>query len=125
MSNGPLSRREFFGTTAAGLGGAALLAACGPQAPNPGGGPAASTGAFTGGGSLKLLTRSHFIPAYDVWLDKWVADWGAKNKVDVTVDHVLAGDLPAKWAAEVSANAGHDLFGFTQSGAVNVYNKQL
>ena len=118
------SRREFMGATAAGLGGMAVLVACGPQAPSPSGGQGAS-GEFTGGGSLKILTRSHFIPAYDAWLDKWAADWGARNKVDVTVDHILAGDLPAKWAAEVASNAGHDLYVFTQSGAVNVYNKQL
>src|SRR5437870_1067824 len=38
---------------------------------------------------------------------------------------ILAGELPAKWAAEVASSSGHDLFGFTQGGAINVYNKQL
>lgn len=121
------SRRRFLEITAAGFGGvavASLLNAC------AGGAPAAAptavpTGAFTGGGSLKLLMRSHFIPAFDEWLDKFAADWGTRNRVDVTVDHILAAQLPAKWAAEVASNAGHDLFGLTQGGAVNVYNKQL
>lgn len=85
----------------------------------------AAPGGFTGGGSLTLLMRSHFIPAFDVWFDKWAADWGAKNKVEVQVDHILAGELPAKWAAEVATGAGHDMMGFTQSGAVNVFNKSL
>jgi multiple sugar transport system substrate-binding protein len=85
----------------------------------------AAPGGFTGGGSLKLLMRSHFIPAWDVWFDKWAADWGEKNKVEIEVDHILAGELPAKWAAEVATGDGHDMLGFTQSGAVNVFNKHL
>lgn len=85
----------------------------------------AAPGGFTGGGSLKLLMRSHFVPAFDTWIDKWAADWGAKNKVEMQVDHILAGELPAKWAAEVASGDGHDILGFTQSGAVNVFNKHL
>src|SRR3981081_2005742 len=33
--------------------------------------PQAAPGGFAGGGSLKLLVRSHFVPAYDTWLDKF------------------------------------------------------
>ena len=69
--------------------------------------------------------RSHFVPAYDVWFDQWAKDWGAKNKVDIEVDHILAGELPPKWAAEVATGDGHDILGFTQSGAINVFNKSL
>jgi multiple sugar transport system substrate-binding protein len=85
----------------------------------------AAPGGFAGGGSLKLLMRSHFVPAYDVWFDKWAQEWGEKNKVQIEVDHILAGELPAKWAAEVATGDGHDLLGFTQSGAINVFNKSL
>ena len=85
----------------------------------------AAPGGFSGGGSLKLLMRSHFVPAFDTWFDKWAADWGAKNKVAIEVDHILAAELPAKWAAEVATGDGHDLFTFTQSGAINVFNKSL
>ena len=85
----------------------------------------AAPGGFTGGGSLKLLMRSHFVPAYDVWFDKWAKEWGEKNKVAIEVDHILAGELPPKWAAEVATGDGHDVMGFTQSGAVNVFNKSL
>ena len=87
--------------------------------------PAAAAPAFAGGGSLKLLMRSHFVPAFDVWFDKWAKEWGEKNKVAVEVDHILAAELPAKWAAEVATGDGHDMFGFTQSGAINVFNKSL
>src|SRR5207248_8710409 len=85
----------------------------------------AAPGGFTGGGSLKLLMRSHFVPAYDAWFDKWAADWGAKNKVEIQVDHILSGELPPKWAAEVASGDGHDILAFTQSGAINVFNKSL
>jgi multiple sugar transport system substrate-binding protein len=146
------SRRRFLRISVAGAAGvtlASLLGACGGQQAAPAGAPAkpatdakpadaakpatdaakpaaqAGPGGFSGGGSLTLLLRSHFVPAYDTWLDQWAADWGAKNKVEVTVDHILAGELPPKWAAEVASGAGHDLFGFTQGGAINVYNKQL
>jgi multiple sugar transport system substrate-binding protein len=85
----------------------------------------AAPGGFAGGGSLKLLMRAHFVPAFDVWFDKWAKEWGEKNKVAVEVDHILAGELPAKWAAEVATGDGHDLMGFTQSGAINVFNKHL
>src|SRR5688572_30158149 len=87
--------------------------------------PAAAAPAFAGGGSLKLLMRSHFVPAFDVWFDQWAKEWGEKNKVAIEVDHILAAELPAKWAAEVATGDGHDLFGFTQSGAINVFNKSL
>ncbi|HEY3110309.1 MAG TPA: extracellular solute-binding protein [Chloroflexota bacterium] len=141
-----MGRRRFLGASAAVL----LVTACGgapgpspqagtqPPAAKPAGAaptspapaaaatPAAARPASSaGGGSLKVLARSHFVPAFDAWWDKWAADWGAANKVEVTIDHILAGELPAKWAAEVAASAGHDLFGFTQGGAVNIYNKQL
>ncbi len=136
-----LTRRRFLLLSGTGVA-AAVLAACGgaqpaaspsstaPGSPSGSAKPAASpsaaaSAAAIGGGELKLLMRSHFVPAYDTWLDKFAADWGAKNKVQVSVDHILAGELPAKWAAEVAAKAGHDLFGFTQSGAINVYNQQL
>ena len=69
--------------------------------------------------------RSHFVPAWDVWFDKWAQDWGARNKVAIEVDHILSAQLPEKWAAEIATGDGHDLLGFTQSGAINVFNKNL
>jgi len=98
-------------------------AAAPAPAPAPAGGVA--PGGFTGGGALKVLVRSHFVPAYDTWLDKWAADWGAKNKVEVQVDHILSADLAAKMAAEVAARAGHDIYGFTRNGEPTLYARQM
>ncbi|HYY87748.1 MAG TPA: twin-arginine translocation signal domain-containing protein, partial [Chloroflexota bacterium] len=86
-----LSRRRFLLTSSVGVAVVALgSVACGPStpsapaptAPAAGGAPAQTgPGGFSGGGTLKLLVQSHFVPAYDTWFDKWAADWGAKNKV--------------------------------------------
>jgi multiple sugar transport system substrate-binding protein len=87
--------------------------------------PAQAAPAFAGGGDLGILVRASFVPAYDVWLDKFATDWGARNKVNVTVDHLQAGELPSKIAAEVAAAGGHDLYGITQTGGINLYSKTL
>jgi multiple sugar transport system substrate-binding protein len=137
------SRRRFLQLSmgvAAGVAFASLLSACGGGAAAPTAAPAkpaeskpgeaakpaqAGPGGFSGGGSLALLLRAHFVPAYDKWFDEWAADWGKKNKVDVQVDHILSGELAAKIAAEIAASSGHDIIGLTRSGEANLYNSQL
>ncbi len=73
--------------------------------------------------SLSIVQWSHFVPAYDTWFDKFAKDWGDKNKIAVTVDHVPVQDVPARAAAEASAQSGHDLFGFNGSGGAHLYRK--
>jgi len=70
----------------------------------------------TGGGAtksgpktLKILQWSHFVPAYDKWFDPWAKEWGTKNNVTVTVDHITYSDIPTRTAAEMNAGSGHDL----------------
>jgi len=74
---------------------------------------ACSTGGGTttkkGPKTLKILQWSHFVPAYDKWFDPWVMDWGTKNDVTVTVDHITYSDIPTRTAAEINAGSGHDL----------------
>ena len=73
--------------------------------------------------SLSIVQWAHFVPAYDTWFDKFAKDWGDKNKVAVTVDHVPVQNIPARAAAEASAGSGHDLFGFNGSGGAHLYRK--
>lgn len=134
-----LSRRRLLVVSAGGLAAAAatsLLAACSGGGGNPSAAPAGGgaapgplatvgPGGFSGGGSLKILLRSHFVPAFDTWFDKWSDDWADKNKVKLEHDHISSGEIPAKVAAEVAAGAGHDLYVFTRSGDANLYAKQL
>jgi multiple sugar transport system substrate-binding protein len=64
-------------------------------------------------GALSIAQWAHVVPAYDTWFDKtWVKNWGEKNDVEVTIDHVRYTKLPALAAAEVKAQKGHDIVGF-------------
>ena len=145
---------RIAGSRVAGLGVAAVLSACNGGAPTdqsapakPAGqatepavtaGPAApatpaeavkpvqvAPGGFGGGGSLKMLVSTHFVPAYDAWLDQWAADWGKKNNVSIEIDHLLSAEFPAKVAAEVASGAGHDVIRHVHSGDGYLYNKYL
>jgi multiple sugar transport system substrate-binding protein len=64
-------------------------------------------------GTLRIAQWSHFVPAYDVWFDNvYVKNWGRANDTEVIVDHINQADIPARAAAEVAAQSGHDLFWF-------------
>src|SRR5579863_6268345 len=73
--------------------------------------------------SLSIVQWAHFVPDYDTWFDKFAKDWGDKNKIAVTVDHIPVQNVPARAAAEVSGQSGHDLFGFNGSGGAHLYRK--
>ena len=117
MAQHNLTREDFL--RAAALGGAALtmpgfLAACGGDDDDEGAATQATTGAAGQlSGDLRIIQWSHFVPAYDEWFDNtYITRWGEENNVNVIVDHVAFADLPARAAAEVSAQQGHDLFWF-------------
>jgi multiple sugar transport system substrate-binding protein len=109
------SRRRFLAKTGSGVALAGLAPAL--SAPFVSRARAADK-------TLKIIQWSHFVPAYDIWIDAFAKGWGEKNGVDVTVDHIPALELPARAAAEVAAQAGHDLFGFN-SGGPHLYIKQV
>lgn len=128
----PRSPLALFRAAVAALALGMVLSACGPaQEPGPpAAGPAKAAAkeapaAFTGGGSLKVLIRAHFVPAYDKWVDGWAKAWGEKNKVDVSVDHVRSVDVVEKVAAEVAAQAGHDIIALTRAGETYLYAPHL
>jgi len=62
--------------------------------------------------TLRILQWSHFVPAYDTWFDRYASEWGKRNGIEVTVDHIALADLAARANAEVAAQSGHDLFQF-------------
>ena len=125
-----ISRREFLKT--AGIAGAGLaaagLAGCGPQATPteaptaapteaPTEAPTAAPTAVPGPAktdALKVLLVSHFIAAYDEWMDEFAAEWGADNGVKVTLDRVSNLDVAARGASEVAAQKGHDIVQWDQ-----------
>lgn len=64
---------------------------------------------FPEGTSISILQWSHFVPRYDVWFDDWAQQWGERNGVGVTVDHINLAELNAALTAEIDAGAGHSL----------------
>jgi multiple sugar transport system substrate-binding protein len=116
----PISRRDLLaGAAAVGLGAAA--AACAPPGANTG----TSGGQSGGKKTVRILQWSHFVPAYDTWIDGFVKDWGQKNNIDATIDHISTDDLPARMAAEVAAKGGHDLIEMNGQILTYLYEKQL
>ncbi len=114
-TNERLTRRNFLRTTGVGAASASLatmLAA--RRAP-----------AQIRGTSLRIIQWSHFVPAYDVWFDKFAQEWGAKNGVRVRVDHIPHLELPARYAAEFAAGAGHDLIYYVGTILTGLYYKNL
>ena len=62
------------------------------------------------GGTLKVLMWAHYVPAYDTdYFDKWATDWGTKNGLKVTVDHVPTNTVVTKASADIAIKGGHDL----------------
>jgi multiple sugar transport system substrate-binding protein len=111
----PASRRRFIKVAGAGVASASLLTMLDArQAP-----------AQIKGTSLRILVWSHFVPAYDEWLDDFSKKWGEKNGVKVRVDHIPHLELPARYAAEFAAGAGHDLIYFVGQILTGQYYKNL
>ncbi len=64
-------------------------------------------------GELKILLWSHFVPSHDEWFDAFAEDWGERVGVEVTVDHIGVGDVPAAIAGEIqSGSPEHDLMNY-------------
>ena len=95
------TRRQFLGTTAAGA-----LAA-----PHVWARPA-----WAQQKQLSILCWSHFVPAYDKWFDQFGQEWASKNNVKLTIDHIPHLNLPAKIAAEIATQSGHDIVQLAASG---------
>lgn len=61
---------------------------------------------------LRIMSWSHFVPAFDRWFDPFAIAWGQSKGVRVTVDHVTFADIVPRATAEVAAQQGHDCYFF-------------
>lgn len=111
-----VSRRGFLKHT----GGALVAAGSAPVLSAP-----FVSNALADTKSLSIVQWSHFVPAYDKWFDAFAKDWGTKNNIAVTVDHIPVANVAARAAAEASAGSGHDLFGWNGAGGAHLYRKFL
>src|SRR5689334_8941582 len=75
--------------------------------------------------SLSIVQWSHFVPEYDKWFDQFAKDWGTKNNIDVTVDHIPVATVAARVAAGTPAQSCHDLVGWNGAGGAHLYRKFL
>ncbi len=110
------SRRKFLTSTGMGLAAAGVAPAISA--------PFVSR-AYAQTKTLTILQWSHFVPAFDKWFDQFAEDWGKKNGVAVTVDHIPEQNIAARAAAEASARSGHDLFMWNGAGGAHLYRKFL
>jgi multiple sugar transport system substrate-binding protein len=110
-----VSRRRFLEIGGAGVAAGSLLTMLDArQAP-----------AQIKGTNLRMLLWSHYVPAYDVWFDKFTKEWGDKTGVKVRVDHMPHLELPARYAAEFAAGSGHDLIYFVGQILTGQYYRNL
>src|SRR6267143_1203423 len=110
-----VSRRRFLEVGGAGVAAGSLLTMLDArQAP-----------AQIKGTNLRMLLWSHYVPAYDVWFDKFTKEWGDKTGVKVRVDHMPHLELPARYAAEFAAGSGHDLIYFVGQILTGQYYRNL
>jgi multiple sugar transport system substrate-binding protein len=98
-----LSRRQFIGAAA----GAAAVAAAPHVWVRP---------AWAQSKEVRVLAWSHFVPAYDKWFDAFAEQFSTKHNVKVIIDHVPHLQIPAKIAAEIATQSGHDIVQLVGSG---------
>ncbi len=115
-SSSTITRRSFLKRAGAAAGAAGLAPAI--SAPFV-------VDALAQSKTLRVLQWSHFVPQYDTWFDAFAKDWGKQSGISVTVDHIPHLELPARAAAEVAAEAGHDLFMFSGAGGPHLFEKHL
>ena len=103
----PVSRRSLVrGASAAGMATALGAYTAGAKQATPV--PTAPTRDISGT-SLSILQWQHFVPAFDTWFEQFLNEWGAANGVTVKLDRINTADVPATFAAEISAGQGHDI----------------
>src|SRR5438094_188199 len=129
-----IKRRTLLKGAAAAAAAPVLASCIGQQAgssPTPAGSGtpgATATGVGTRpklSGNLNILQWSHFVPDFDTYLDGWAKKWGDTNGVKVTIDRIPQADLPARFAAEVSAKSGHDLVAHFANGLPALFKDSL
>src|SRR4026207_2009767 len=74
---------------------------------------------------VRVLAWTHFVPAYDKWFDAFAEQFSTKHNVRVIIDHVPHLQIPAKIAAEVATQSGHDIVQLVGTGTEKWANALL
>ncbi len=64
---------------------------------------------FPDGTAITITQWSHFVPSYNPWFDSFAKEWGKKNNVKVTVNHISYADLIPTLTASMAAGSGPTL----------------
>jgi multiple sugar transport system substrate-binding protein len=72
--------------------------------------------AWAQGKEVRVLAWTHFVPAYDKWFDSFAEQWSTQHNMRVIIDHVPHLQIPAKIAAEIATQSGHDIVQLVGSG---------
>ena len=95
---GALNRRQFLGITiGASAGLAAVLSLHHPPS------------VHAQKRELNVLTTANYVPASDKRLEEQLQEFAKQAGVTVKVDHLRSEQMPAKLAAEVTTQSGHDV----------------
>ena len=65
--------------------------------------------AFAQTREIRIVKSSHFVPASDAELKRQGDEWGKQNRATFVIDAVPTGQLNAKKAAVITAQAGADI----------------
>ena len=117
MGDNRLDRRDFLrlaAASAATVAGAGWACGSGSDKPEASAATKNQPGrSNTATKELRVATWSHYVPAYDTWLDdEFAKRWGEKHDVNVVVDHLPISELTIRADSEAAAKRGHDLFWF-------------
>jgi multiple sugar transport system substrate-binding protein len=63
--------------------------------------------------TVRMLSRSHFIPEYDAWVKSLAAKFEAESGIQVITDHIAQTELAVRYTSEVSSRSGHDVVELT------------
>ena len=78
-------------------------------------------------GKLTMGLWDHWVPGANITMDRIINDWGAKNNVEVAIDHIasIGGKLVLTAAAEEAGGAGHDFLSYYGNWQTAVHRKRL
>lgn len=70
------------------------------------------------GATVRMLSRSHFIPEYEAWIKRTAERFHAETGIRVVSEHTAQPELPVRYTGMVSSRSGHDVIELTDPFAM-------
>jgi len=68
--------------------------------------------------TVRMLSRSHFIPQYEAWIRGLAERFEAESGIRVISEHTSQSELPVRYTGMISARSGHDIVELTDPFAM-------